>query len=190
MAFLIVLFVLLFLLLLLSMPLILEARMRVGLRGTVVRGTLYVFGLIPIPLRLLIHLFSEPYFTLMFGKKAIPLFKQKPKGGELGLLQGVRLLQLGTVTTVGIAGDPAHSVLAAGTIATVLTMLTARYAESGTAKARPAETSMIRIRLHVSALLFPLEMAVGFVRARRIARRKAANNNRKANEKRNVYASG
>ena len=189
MAFLIVLFVLLFLLLLLSMPLILEARVRIGLRAAAVRAKLYVLGLVPIPVRLRVHLFSEPYFTLQIGKTEVPLFKQKPKGGEPGLLQGVRLLWLSTVTTVGIADDPARAVLAAGTVATLLSMFTARFAESGKALAIPAQTSMIRLSVTLSALLFPLEMVSGYLRARRIARRKAAKTIRKQ-EKRNQYASG
>ena len=189
MAFLIVLFVLLFLLLLLSMPLMLEARVRIGLRGAAVRGKVYVFGLVPIPVRLRVHLFSEPYFTLQIGKKEVPLFKQKPKGGEWGLLKGVRLLWLSTVTTVGIADDPARAVLAAGTLATLLSMLTARFAKNGSAHARPSETGMVRLSVSISALLFPVEMAAGYLHARRIARRKAAKTIRKQ-EKRNQYASG
>lgn len=189
MVLLIIVFILLFLLLLLSMPLILNVRMRVGLRGAVVRARLYVFGLVPIPVRLSVHLFSEPYFTLLLGKIAIPLIKQKRIGGEVGILKGVRLLWLETVTTVGIADDPAYAVITAGSIATLLSMLTARYAESGAARARPASKSMIRISANASALLFPAEMIAGFLYERRIYRRKAANNTRKQ-EKRNQYASG
>ena len=189
MTVLIVLFVLLFLLLFLSMPLTLEVRIRVGFRAAAVRAKLYVLGLIPIPVRLRVHLFSEPYFTLQIGKKEVPLFKQKPRGGELGILKGVRLLWLSTVTTVGIADDPARAVLTAGTIATLLAMLTARYAESGRALARPTETSMLRLSVSASALLFPAEMLAGFWCAWRIAKKKAANTIRKQ-EKRNQYASG
>ena len=124
-----------------------------------------------------------------FSKKKIPLLTQKQTGGELGILKGVRLLWVDTVTTVGITDDPARAVICAGSIAAALSMLTARYAESGAAKARPSHQSMLRIAVGVEAMLFPLEMLIGFVRARRIARRKAANNIRKQ-EKRNSYASG
>ena len=163
MGFLIVVFVFLFMLLLLNTPLILDARIRLGLRGAPVRASLYVFGLIPIPIRFTVRLFSEPYFTLQIGKKEIPLLTKKRKGGEIGLLQGVRLLWLETVTTVGITDDPARAVICAGSIATALSMLTSRYAESGAAKARPSDRSMIRIAIRVEALLFPLEMLTGFV---------------------------
>ena len=184
MGFLIAAFVLLFLLLLLSVPLILEARVRLGLRGAAVRARLYVFGLVPIPLKLSLRLFSDPYFTLRFRNKTTPLLKSRRTGGEIGLLKGVRLFRLDSVTTVGIRGDPARAVCTAGTFAVLLSVLTARYAENGSANARFSETPMIRLSFRVSASLFPLEMLFGFLRARRIARRKAANNSRKRNEKR------
>ena len=189
MGFLIVLFVLLLTLLFLAGPFVLEARVRAGLRGASVRAKLYVFGLIPIPVRLTVHLFSEPYFTLRFGKKELPLFERKRSGGERGILKGVRLLSLRSSATVGIEDDPARAAVAAGTAAVLLSMLTARFAEDGRAKAGLAETSMIRFSFRISALLYPLEMLIGFVRARRIARRKAANNSRISSEKRKYDAS-
>ena len=190
MGFLIAAFVLLFLLLLLSVPLILEMRVRIGLRGACARAKLFVFGLIPIPLTLSVRLLSEPYFTLQIGRKPIPLFGKKPSGGEIGLLKGVRLLSLHTVVTVGIEDDPAYAVLAAGSIAVLLSMLTARYAETGSANARLSQKSMIRLSVAITALLFPAEMIAGFLRARRIAKKKSANNNGKTSEKRKNYASG
>ena len=189
MGFLIAAFLLLFLLLLVSMPLILEARVRVGLRGASLRAKLYLFGLIPIPVRLTLHLFSDPYFTLRIGSKTVPLFGRRRSGGEIGLLKGVRLLRLETAATVGIEGDPARSVIAAGSVAAALSLLTARFAESGTAKARFARSPMLRIAIRANALLFPLEMLCGFLTERRIARAKAANNRRNLKEKRNGYAS-
>lgn len=186
---LIVLFVLLFLVLLLSTPLILEARARLGLRGAAIRAKLWLFGLIPVPLKLSVSLFSEPYFTLQFGRKRIPLLRRRRTGGEAGLLRGVTLVRAETVTTVGVAGDPADSVLLSGAIAVLLSMLTAYFAQSGTAKARYAHTSMLRIRLDVHARLVPLEMLIGLWKARRIAQAKAANNSPEINEKRNEYAS-
>ena len=79
MGILIALFVLLFLLLLVSMPLIVEARMRLGVRGAVVHGKVYILGLVPIPVRLRMHLMQTPYFTLIIGKKQIPLLQKRPK---------------------------------------------------------------------------------------------------------------
>ena len=128
MGILIALFVLLFLLLLLSMPLIVEARAGVSLRGAVVHGRVFFLGLIPIPVRLKLHFFSKPYFTLTFGKKRVSLLQ---KGGR-PQLSGVRILRLDTKTTVGIEGEPAQAVLIAGAVAVLLSMLIPRVSESGT----------------------------------------------------------
>ncbi len=184
---LIVLFVLVFLILLLSMPLIVEARARTSVRGAVVHARVYVLGLIPIPVRLRLHLFSEPYFCLCFGKKRIPLLKkrERQKGGGIS---GVRLLRLDSKTTVGIADEPAEAVRIAGAAAVLLGMLTTRLAEGGSAHAGLCRTSMLRISVRITALVFPIELLTGIVRGR-IARRKAAKNSRKTHEKRTEYAS-
>ena len=189
MIWLIVLFVLLFLMLLLSMPLIVEARLRLGVRGAALRAKIWLFGLIPIPIRLKAHLFSEPYFTLVFGKKHVPLLQKKKNSGAVGALLGVRLLSLDTRTTVGIAGEPAQSVVAAGAIAVILAMLIPCIAESGSARAGLSKATMIRFQLRTRAMLYPPEMLAGFWRARRIAKRDPANNTRKMKEKRTEYAS-
>ena len=186
---LIALFVLLFFLLLLSMPLIVEARVRVGVRGAAVRAKVYLFGLVPIPLRLRVSLFAKPYFTLQFLKKRVPLLKRKRNGGEIGILKGVRLIRVDSFTTVGITDDPAHAVLLAGAGAVLLSMLTARFAERGSAGARLSREPMARWTVSIRALVFPLDALLGFCRARRIARAKAANNSRKSNEKRTNDAS-
>ena len=189
MALLIVVFLLLFLLLLLSMPLIVEARVRLGVRGAAVRAKVYVLGLFPIPLRLSVRLFSKPYFTLRIGKKTVPLIKRRRSGGEIGLLKGVRLLRLDSKTTVGIRDDPARAVLLAGTGAVLLSMLTARFAESGSANAGLSGESTLRWTVSIRAMAVLPEALFGLWRARRIAKRNAANNSRKSNEKRATYAS-
>ena len=189
MAVLTVLFVLLLILMLLAGPFILEARVRLSLRGAVVRAKLFVFGLIPIPVKLTVRLFSEPYFSLCIGSRTIPLLKRKRIGGEIGLLKGVRLIRLDSTVTAGIEDDPARAVLASGSLAVLLNLLTARIAESGRADARLSSRSAIRLSFRLCALLYPPEMLCGFVRARRIARRKAANNSRKTSEKRRNHAS-
>ena len=183
---LIVLFVFLFLLLLLSMPLIVEGRARVGARGAVVHAKIFLFGLIPIPLRLRLYLLSEPYFTLEIGKQRIALFHKRTR--RKTRIAGVRLLRLDTKTTVGVDGEPAAAVLFAGTVAVLLSMLTTRVAESGPARAALCETPMVRISASAQAIVQPVPLALGIVRGR-IAQRKTVKNTRKTNEKRTTYAS-
>ena len=183
---LIVLFALLFLLLLLSMPLIVEARGRIGARGAVLHAKIFVLGLIPIPLRLKLYLLQDPYFTLMIGKKRIGLIEKRMR--KRPRIAGVRLLRLDTRTTVGVDGEPAAAVLLAGTVAVLLSMLTTRVAESGSAKAALCATPMVRFSLSAQAIVQPVPLALGIVRGR-IAQRKSAKNTRKSNEKRTTYAS-
>lgn len=183
---LIVLFVFLFLLLFLSMPLIVEGRGRIGARGAVVHAKIYVLGLIPIPLRLRLYLLCDPYFTLMIGKKRIGLFEKRKH--RRTRIAGVRLLRLDSRTTVGVDGEPAAAVLLAGTVAVLLSMLTTRVAEGGSAQAALCETPMVRISLSAQAIVQPLPLALGIVRGR-IVQHKTAKNTRKTNEKRTTYAS-
>ena len=185
---LIVLFILLFLLLILSMPIIVEAKLRIGVRGAVLRSRVWLIGLIPIPIRLRIHLLSEPYFTLVFGKKRVLLLQKNRDPGLGGILEGVRILRLDTKTTVGIFGEPAQSVAAAGTIAVLLSMLIPSVAENGSAQAALSGSSMLRMIVKASALLTPPKMLLGFRRAKRIAKKKAANNITETKEKRTLYA--
>lgn len=189
MFWLILLFVILLLLLILSMPLIVEVRMRIGVRGAAARAKIWLLGLIPIPVRLRVHLLSDPYFTLIFGKKRIFLLQKKKSGGGAGIREGVRVLRLDTKTTVGIEDEPAQAVVAAGTIAVLLSMLIPRVAESGSARASLSKTSMLRIRAEGTLLLNPVRMAAGFWRERRIAKQKDANNSPEFKEKRTEYAS-
>lgn len=184
---LIVLFILLFLLLLLSMPLIVEARARASVRGAVVHARVYVLGLIPITVRLRIHLFSEPYFCLCIGKKRIPLIRKRGQK-KVGGISGVRILRLDTKTTVGIADEPAGAVRIAGSAAVLLGMLTTRFAERGSARAGLSRTSLLRVSARATAIVFPPALFAGIVRGR-ITQRKAANNSRKSHEKRTEYAS-
>ena len=184
---LIVLFVLLFLLLLLSMPLIIEARGRIGVRGAVVHAKIFVLGLIPIPVRLRLNLMQSPYFTLQIGKKRVPLLQKRKKRAP-ARLAGVRLLRLDTVTTVGISDEPAAAVLISGAAAVLLSMLTTRVAESGSARARLSQQPMVRVAAKTRILVQPVPLLFGIVRGR-IEQRKAANNTRKSNEKRTTYAS-
>lgn len=183
---LIVLFVLLLLLLVLSMPLIVEARARIGVRGAVVHGRVWLLGLVPIPVRLRIYLFEQPYFTLGIGKKRVFLLQKRVKHKKP--IAGVRILRLGTRTTVGVEGEPAQAVLLAGTLAVLLAMLTTRVAESGSAGAALAKTSLFRITAGAQAIVSPPQLLFSIAR-RRIARRKAVNNTRKLKEKRTSYAS-
>jgi len=189
MGFLIAAFIVLFLILLLSMPLIVDARARIGLRGAIIRARIYVFGLIPIPVKLRLHLFSKPYFTLRFGKKRVFLLKKKKQTRKRRPIRGVRLLRLDTRTTVGIREEPAKAVLCAGTAAVLFSMLTTRVAESGSARAAIGEPSMIRISARVRTIVYPHKLLFGFVSGSRIAPRKSANNTRKTNEKRTKHAS-
>ena len=184
MGILIALFVLLFLLLLLSMPLIVEARAGVSLRGAVVHGRVFFLGLIPILVRLKLHFFSKPYFTLAFGKKSVSLLQ---KGGR-PQLSGVRILRLDTKTTVGIEGEPAQAVLIAGAVAVLLSMLIPRVSESGSARANLSKSSMFRIAVSARGIVQPVLLLFGILR-QRITRRKAANNTGKIHEKRTTYAS-
>lgn len=186
---LVVLFILLFLLLLLSMPLIVDARARLGLRGAAVRARVYLLGLIPIPLKLRLHLFSRPYFTLQFGKKRVFLLKRHAQKRRRRPIRGVHVLRLDTKTAVGIAGEPDKAVLSAGTLAVLLSMLTTRVAETGSARAAIAESPMLRLSLRARAIVFPPKLLSGFLVPKRIARRGSANNTRKSNEKRTNDAS-
>ncbi len=185
---LIVLFVLLFLLLLLSMPLIVEARLRFGLRGAVVHLKVYMLGLIPIPVRLRIHLFSEPVFTLCIGKKRTSLVKRKQNGAE-GILEGLQIRNLRVSVTLGIGGDPARSIWYAGILGVALSMLIPRVSETGAVRVHPAKDSVLRLSAAGSAILQPVDAVRGIRRMRRIERAKAANNSRKSQEKRTEYAS-
>lgn len=185
---LIVLFILLFFVLLLSMPLIVEARARIGLRGAVVHARVYVLGLVPIPLRLRIRLFSEPVFTLRIGKKRVSLLNRKPNGAQ-GIRAGVRVQNLRVSVTLGIRDDPARSICCAGACGVLFSMLIPRVSETGTVRVHPAKMSVLRLSAQGSAVLLPPEAFLGFLRARRIARAKAADNSRKTQEKRTEYAS-
>ncbi len=185
---LIILFVLLFLLLLLSMPLIVEARARLSVRGAVVHAKIYVLGLIPIPLKLRVYLLQEPYFSLKIGQKTVPLLQKRTRSIKPAL-SGVRLSRLDTRTAVGIEDEPADAVLIAGSIAVLLSMLTARVADGGSAGAALCRYPLFRITASAQVIVLPPKLFYGVVLASRIARRKAANNTRKTNEKRKTYAS-
>ena len=188
MRILIVLFFLLLFVLLLSMPLIVEARARIGLRGAVVHARIYLFGLIPIPVRLRIRLFSEPFFTVGIGKKDVSLLR-RPKPGTKGIRKGITLHELRVAVTVGLKDDPARSTVYAGTLGVLFSMLIPCISENGGVRVFAAKHSTIRLSAKVRALLQPPAMVFGFLRARRIARAKAADNSRKPTEKRNKYAS-
>ena len=187
MSILIASFLLLFLLLLVSMPLIVETRARLSVRGAVVHAHVYVLGLIPIPLRLRLYLLHTPYFTLQIGKKRVHLF-QKRKAHAKPRTEGVRVLRLDAETTVGIDGEPAQAVLIAGTVAVLLSMLIPRVSESGSARAALSKSPMFRITAKAQGIVQPVSLLFGILR-QRITRRKAANNTRKTNEKRTTYAS-
>lgn len=185
---LIVLFILLFLVLLLSMPLIVEARARIGLRGAVVHARVYVLGLVPIPLRLRIRLFSEPVFTLCLGKKRASLLNRRPNGAE-GILQGVAVGRLCVSITLGIRDDPARSTVYAGALGVLLSMLVPVVARTGGVRVCAAKDSLLRFSVSASAVLLPFDALRGIRHARRIARAKAADNSVKPKEKRTEYAS-
>lgn len=184
---LIALFILLFLILLFSMPLIVEAQGRISVRGAVVHAKVYLFGLIPIRLRLRLYLLEKPYFTLVLGKKRNVSLYNRSNRGKLRI-KGIRLLRLDTRTTVGIEGEPAVAVQLAGTIAVLLSMLTTRVAENGSAKAALSENTVLRITARTQAIVTPAMFALRILTGR-IARRKAANNTHKSIEKRTTYAS-
>lgn len=189
MIWLILLFIILFVVLLLSMPLIVEANGRLSVRGAVVHARLYLLGLIPIPLRLRVYLLASPRFTLIFGKRRVFLLKKRKKKKGKRRIRGIRLLRLDTKTTVGVEGEPAVSVQLAGTIAVLLSMLTTRVAESGSAAAGLSENTVLRITAKTQAIVYLLPLTFGFVLARGITQSKSANNTRKTNEKRTTYAS-
>ncbi len=188
MGILIAVFLVLFLILLLSAPLIVEAQARLSLRGAVVHARFWLFGLFPIPLRIRLHLFSDPYFTLCIGKKRIRLLR-KQSNRKKPRLSGVRILRLDAKTTVGIENEPAQSVLAAGAAAVLLGMLITRFAESGSSRAGLCRHSLFRLRVRMRAIVFPPKLLFEIVRNRCIARRNAVNNTHKTNEKRTNYAS-
>ena len=189
MVFLIVLSVLLLLLLLASLPLTVEARARIGLRGAIVRAKIRFLGWIPIPLRLRLNLFAPPYFSIRFGRKRIFLLRKKKKRGKLPK-DGVRILRLDAKTTVGIEGEPAAAVLAAGAISVLLSTLIPTVAEDGAVRAGLSGSPMLRMSLRARAAIRPPELLFGILRDRRIARRKAANTIGKSSEKRTNDASG
>ena len=188
MVFLVALFILLFLILLLSMPLIVEARARIGLRGAVVHLRVYVLGLIPIPLRLRINLFCAPYFTLRFGSKTRSLLRQRQNGVE-GIRKGVRVERLDVSVTLGIRDDPARSIWYAGVCGVACSTLVPRVSKRGSVQVHAAKTSVLRLSLKGAAVLLPLDALRGILHARRIARAKDANNSVKPKEKRTEYAS-
>lgn len=189
MGFLIAAFIVLFLLLLLSVPLIVDVRARAGLRGAILHARVIWLGLIPIPVKLRLHLFSKPYFTLRFGKIRVSLLKQNKRKRRRRPLRGVRLLRLDTRTTVGIADEPDKAVLSAGTVAVLLSMLTTRVAESGSARAAIGDSTMLRLTLRARAIVFPAKLLSGILAPKRIARSRSANNTRKSKEKRTDDAS-
>ena len=188
MTVLIVLVVLLFFILLLSMPLLVEARVRMGLRGAVLRARVYVLGLIPIPLKLRVHFFSEPFFTLCFGKKRVSLLKPA-KTGTAGIRKGVRVQDLRVSVTLGVKDDPARSTVLSGTLGVLFSMLIPLLSRDGDVRVRASKHSMIRLSASAFAVVLPVDALFGFWHARRIARTKEANNMRKSQEKRNEYAS-
>ena len=78
--------------------------------------------------------------------------------------------------------------LISGAAAVLLSMLTTRVAESGSARARLSQQPMVRVAAKTRILVQPVPLLFGIVRGR-IEQRKAANNTRKSNEKRTTYAS-
>ncbi len=185
---LIALFILLFLVLLLSMPLLVEARLRFGLRGAVLHATVYVLGLIPVPVRLRIRLFSKPAFTVQIGRKRASLFMKKRSGAE-GIAEGIDLRRLHIAVTVGVADAPAEATVLAGTLGVLFTMLVPMLAQTGGVRVGTAKTPLLRLTVEGFAIVQPVKAISGYLRRRRIARAKAANNIGKTKEKRTEYAS-
>lgn len=191
MVWLLVLFVLLFLLLLLAVPIVVTVRVRAGVRGAAVRATAWLFGLIPIPIRLRIALFSKPYFTLCYKRKRAPLLQKRAPSAWDGVWDGVRILRTDSVLTVGVRDDPAHSVLLLGLGVVALSCLTPRISEQGTVSGKPSfAASMARLTLNGMALVLPLKCLWGVVRAWRIMRTNPAKTTDTIQEKRQFYASG
>lgn len=152
---LIVLFVLLFLLLLLATPVVVTAHARFSPAGGVVHAALHLFGVVPIPLRLRIRLLSEPYLTLrVFGRTHGLLAKKRRAPPSR---RAFRLERIDLSLTLGLPDDSAGTVRCLGIYRVLASMLLPVFcAQNSIAAHASFAHPMLRVRLHVVALVFPL----------------------------------
>ncbi len=185
MVVLIVLFVLLFLVLLLAMPVIASIYARFSPKGGIVFATLYLFGVIPIPLRLRIRLLSAPYLSLQFGKHNFPLLSHKKRTPIDPRILRMERIDLGI--TVGIENDGARTVQALGTLQILSTMLLPLYFAKTNVTVHPSYThGVLRLNVRVIGLIYPLF----FLRSLCISKRnKAKDTNESISEKRYSHVS-
>ncbi len=174
MVFLIVLFAVLLLLLLLAMPIIVSIHARFSPAGGVVRAKAYLFGVLPIPLRLTVRLLSEPYLTVrVFGRER-PLLSPKKTPMQRPDPCAIRLERIDAVLTLGISDDPAATVRVLGTLDVLLSLLLSELAPRVRIRPCPSFSApMLRINAHVLGLVFPLFLLT--MAKKRITGRKPAN---------------
>lgn len=180
MVVLIILFALIFLLLVLSMPVIVTAYGRFSVRGGVVRIRLLLFGVLPIPLKLRVRLLSPPYLTFRFWKKEHPLLSNRPIAPIDTRVMRLERFDVGV--TLGISEDPANTVRSLGLLHGVLSLLLPYAAPRVRVESHPSFTDdVFRVTVHMIGLVYPLFLLLGQTR---ITERERADTVPKFHEKR------
>lgn len=150
-----VLFGLLFLLLLLSVPIVVTATARVSPKGAVIFVRFHLFGAIPVPFRVRVHLFSEPYLSVRILRRTYPLLSASPMPAPDPRAWRLERVDLGV--TLGIEGDNARTVETLGLLCGVFSMLLPRLCRKGRVLPRPAFGSAVfRLTAEVVGLIFPI----------------------------------
>lgn len=155
MVILIVVFVLLFGLLLLAMPVVVTAKVRVSPIGAVVRGSATLFGVLSIPVKARIHLFHPPFFTLYVFGKSIPLAADNDTLRIDNRSVIAERIDLGV--TLGVAQDGARTVQLLGTLKVLASLMLPLVFRRVTVTPYPSFShEMLRLRLEIVGLVFPL----------------------------------
>ncbi|MCL2696026.1 MAG: hypothetical protein FWE69_06850 [Clostridiales bacterium] len=122
---LITLWILLFLLLLASLPIRVRIWTELSFRGGRIHAQIRLFGFLKIPLTFTLHLFSDPHFTLFWRGRTFPLLCAKPKTKKPSIVPDITIDQLHLTYILGIADDAATTVWALGSLQ-VLSQTTAQ----------------------------------------------------------------
>ncbi len=150
-----VLFGFLLLLLLLSVPIVVTATARVSPKGAVIFVRFHLFGALPIPFRVRVHLLSEPYLSVRIMRRIYPLLSKDPPPAP-----DPRTWQLERIdlkVTLGIEGDNARTVETLGLLCGVFSMLLPRLCRKGRVLPRPAfDSAVFRLTAEIVGLVYPI----------------------------------
>ncbi|MBR3271878.1 MAG: hypothetical protein IKI59_08125 [Clostridia bacterium] len=149
------LFALLLLVLLLSVPVVVTATARLSPKGGVVFVRFHLFGAIPVPFRLRLHLLSEPYLSIRVLGRTYPLLSPNPPPAPNPRAWQIERIDL--KVTLGIEGDNARTVETLGLLCGVFSMLLPRVCRRGRVTPRPAfDCAVFRLSAELVGLLYPI----------------------------------